>query len=153
MGICERLCVSSTCVWLRAERKTSGARCSVCVSICWPMSGAAGTNSLRAEHAFSQLVFTSFPKSNYRKVLGFEGKKLTSPGPPLERPALSFLFYLFVLSALFSQYCDASLDITQASWSCSASAESNLGARCNCQADKTFLLSFTLKRSFPPPCI
>lgn len=60
--------------------------------------------------------------------------------------------YLFFLSVLFSQYCNASLDITQASLSCSASAESNLGPRCNCQADKTFLLWFTLKRSFPP-CI
>lgn len=40
-------------------------------------------------------------------------------------PAFRFLFIYF-LSVLFSQYCNASLDITQASLSCSASAESNL---------------------------
>lgn len=39
-------------------------------------------------------------------------------------PAFLFLFIYFV-SVLFSQYCNASLDITQASLSCSASAESN----------------------------
>lgn len=40
-------------------------------------------------------------------------------------PAFLFLFIYF-LSVLFSQYCNASLDITQASLSCSESAESNL---------------------------
>lgn len=40
-------------------------------------------------------------------------------------PAFLFLLIYF-LSVLFSQYCNASLDITQASLSCSASAESNL---------------------------
>lgn len=37
-----------------------------------------------------------------------------------------FFFLIYFLPVLFSQYCNASLDITQASLSCSASAESNL---------------------------
>lgn len=58
---------------------------------------------------------------------------------PLVRPYLFF-------AALFSQYRNASLDITQASWSCAASAESNLASKQHsCQADKTLTLSFTLK--------
>lgn len=132
--------------------------------------GAAGIKPLRAEHKFPQLVFTSFPKSKYWNVLlvrssqqkckiqtearaGVARLTLTPPAPPLELPGVSFLLYLFIYfpPVLFSQHCNASLDIIQASLSCSASAESNLGPRCNCQADKTFLLSFTLKRSFPPP--
>lgn len=69
----------------------------------------------------------------------------------LELSKSLFRFVFIFLSVLFSQYCNASLDITQASLSCSASAESNLVPECNCQADKTFLLSFTLKRcSFFP---
>lgn len=59
--------------------------------------------------------------------------------------AISSRPYLF-FAALFSQYRNASLDITQASWSCAASAESNLAPeQHSCQADKTLTLSFTLK--------
>lgn len=49
----------------------------------------------------------------------------TSSEQILKLSSVSIPSYLF-LSVLFSQYCNASLDITQASLSCSASAESNL---------------------------
>lgn len=55
-------------------------------------------------------------------VLGVVGFAWMSPGT--FQHFFSFLFIF--LSVLFSQYCNASLDITQASLSCSASAESNL---------------------------
>lgn len=68
--------------------------------------------------------------------------------------ALNFLMYLFsylfifFLPALFSQYCNASLDITQASLSCSTSAESNLLRRATARRIRLSFFSFTLKCSF-----
>lgn len=58
------------------------------------------------------------------------------------------IIFFFFLPALFSQYCNASLDITQASLSCSTSAESNLLRRATARRIRLSFFSFTLKCSF-----
>lgn len=77
--------------------------------------------------------------------LCFRGLRGEGRAPAEGLSAISSRPYLF-FAALFSQYRNASIDITQASWSCAASAESNLAPeQHSCQADKTLTLSFTLK--------
>lgn len=87
-------------------------------------------------------------KVSKRKRAARAGTRENGPSSAgLEPCNVSFASYLFFcVSVLFSQHRNASLDVTQASASCSASAESNLAPESNCQADKTFLLGFTLKR-------
>lgn len=63
-------------------------------------------------------------------------------------PRSFFLNFFFFLPALFSQYRNASLDITQASLSCSASAESNLLRSATARRIRLSFFSFTLKCSF-----